>query len=79
MNLNCIIVDDEPIARDLLRNYIEQVPYLTLAAVCADAFEAMQALNRQDVDLVILDINMPRLSGLDMSEDPAHVVFTRIA
>lgn len=66
MNLNCIIVDDEPIARDLLRNYIEQVPYLTLTAACADAFEAMQALNRQDVDLVILDINMPRLSGLDM-------------
>ncbi|HTJ13332.1 MAG TPA: LytTR family DNA-binding domain-containing protein [Dinghuibacter sp.] len=66
MNLNCIIVDDEPIARDLLRTYIEQVPYLTLAATCADAFEAMQALGRQDVDLVILDINMPRLSGLDM-------------
>lgn len=66
MNLNCIIVDDEPIARDLLRSYIEQVPYLTLTAACANAFEAMQALNRQDVDLVILDINMPRLGGLDM-------------
>ena len=66
MNLNCIIVDDEPIARDILKNYIEQVPYLTLVGECEDAFEAMQVLNKQDVDLVILDINMPRLTGLDM-------------
>jgi DNA-binding LytR/AlgR family response regulator len=66
MSLNCIIVDDEPIARDILRNYISQVPYLNLTGECGDAFEAMQLINRQPVDLVILDINMPRLSGLDM-------------
>lgn len=66
MTLNCIIVDDEPIARDILRNYISQVPYLNLTGECSDAFEAMQLINRQPVDLVILDINMPRLSGLDM-------------
>src|SRR3984957_2697099 len=66
MTLNCIIVDDEPIARDILRTYIAQVPYLNLAGECSDAFEAMQLLNRQPVDLVVLDINMPRLSGLDM-------------
>ena len=66
MNLNCIIVDDEPIARDILRTYIGQVPYLTLVGECEDAFEAMQVLNKQDVDLVILDINMPRFTGLDM-------------
>jgi two-component system LytT family response regulator len=66
MTINCIIVDDEPIARDILRTYIAQVPYLNLVGECSDAFEAMQLLNRQQVDLVVLDINMPRLSGLDM-------------
>lgn len=66
MSLNCIIVDDEPIAKDLLRNYVLQVPYLNLIGECSDAFEAMQLINEQSVDLVILDINMPRLSGLDM-------------
>jgi len=66
MTLNCIIVEDEPIARDILRTYILQVPYLTLLGECADAFEAMQLIYKQAVDLVFLDINMPRLSGLDM-------------
>ena len=66
MTLNCLIVDDEPIARDILRTYISQVPYLNLSGECSDAFEAMQLVNRQSVDLIVLDINMPRLSGLDM-------------
>jgi two-component system, LytTR family, response regulator len=66
MTLNCIIVDDEPIARDILRTYISQVPYLNLAGECSDAFEAMQMINRLTVDLIVLDINMPRLNGLDM-------------
>lgn len=66
MTLNCIIVEDEPIARGILRTYILQVPYLRLLGECTDAFEAMQLINKQAVDLVFLDINMPRLSGLDM-------------
>jgi len=64
--INCIIVDDEPIARDLLTNYISQVPYLRLAGTCSNAFEAMQLLNTKDVELIILDINMPRLSGFEL-------------
>ena len=66
MNITCIIVDDEPIARDILKSYIEQVPYLTLVASCENAFEAMQVLNTKDIDLIILDINMPRLTGFEM-------------
>src|ERR1700761_6385619 len=66
MNINCIIVDDEPIARDILKTYIEQIPYLTLIASCEDAFEAMQILNKKEIDLIILDINMPRLTGFEM-------------
>jgi two-component system, LytTR family, response regulator len=64
--MNCIIVDDEPIARDILKTYIEQIPYLTLVACCEDAFEAMRILNEKEIDLIILDINMPRLSGFEM-------------
>jgi len=66
MNINCIIVDDEPIARDILKNYIGQVPYLNLIASCEDAFEAMHILKTKDIDLIILDINMPRLTGFEM-------------
>ncbi|HVW12775.1 MAG TPA: LytTR family DNA-binding domain-containing protein [Mucilaginibacter sp.] len=66
MTLNCLIVDDEPIARDILRSYVSQVPYLNFSGECSDAFEAMQVINRQSVDLIVLDINMPRLSGLDL-------------
>src|ERR1700744_3045110 len=66
MNINCIIVDDEPIARDILKKYIEQVPYLTLVASCEDAFEAMEILKTKEVELIILDINMPRLTGFEM-------------
>lgn len=66
MNINCIIVDDEPIARDILKNYIDHIPYLILIASCEDAFEAMRVMNEKDVNLIILDINMPRLNGLEM-------------
>ena len=66
MNINCIIVDDEPIARDIIKTYIGQIPYLTLVASCEDAFDAMQVLSKKDIDLVILDINMPRLNGFEM-------------
>ena len=66
MTINCLVVDDEPIARDILKTYVEQVPYLTLVASCEDAFEAMQLINKGNIDLIILDINMPRLTGFDM-------------
>ena len=66
MTVKCLVVDDEPIARDILVAYIGQVPYLHLEGVCGDAFEAMAILNKTDIDLIILDINMPRLTGLEM-------------
>jgi two-component system, LytTR family, response regulator len=64
--LNCIVVDDEPIARDILINYISQIPYLKFIASCKDAFEAMEILKEKSVDLMFLDINMPRLTGLSL-------------
>lgn len=76
---SCMIVDDEPIARDLLKNYCARVPFLTVAAVCKDGLEALEILQREKIDLVILDINMPKLSGLSLLRtlaDPPDVIIS---
>lgn len=58
--LKCIIADDEPIARQILENYIEQIPNLEVLASCKDAFEVMKILQNQSADILFLDINMPK-------------------
>jgi DNA-binding LytR/AlgR family response regulator len=65
MSINCLIIDDEPLSRDVLRNYVEDHPDLCLQAECKDAFEAMSQLEEKSVDLIFLDINMPKLSGIN--------------
>jgi DNA-binding LytR/AlgR family response regulator len=67
MNINCIIVDDEPISRDILRKYISDIPGMILSAECKDAFEATRHLAEHSTDLIFLDINMPRLSGVSFA------------
>ena len=62
--MNCIAVDDEPLALKLLQDNISKVPFLKLVAGCNDAFEAMKALQENKVDLVFIDIQMPGLTGL---------------
>jgi DNA-binding LytR/AlgR family response regulator len=77
--IRVIIVDDEPLALDVLETYIEKVPGLQLIARCSNAFEANDALKKQKVDLMFLDIQMPQLSGIDFLKtlsDPPLVVFT---
>ncbi|WP_271767768.1 LytR/AlgR family response regulator transcription factor [Aquimarina algiphila] len=77
--LKCIIADDEPIARQILENYIGQVPNLELIASCKDAFEVMELLQKQMVDILFLDINMPKLSGLSLLKtmiDRPEVIIT---
>jgi len=64
MNMNCIVVDDEPLALKLLADNISKVPYLHLIAACSNAFEALKALQENDIDLIFIDIQMPGLSGL---------------
>ena len=62
--MNCIAVDDEPLALKLLQDNISKVPFLKLVAACNDAFEAMNALQEKKIDLVFIDIQMPGLTGL---------------
>lgn len=64
--LQCIIADDEPIARQILENYIESIPNLKLMASCKNAFEVMEVLEENSADILFLDINMPKLSGLSL-------------
>ncbi len=67
--INCIIVEDEPLAMKLIESYVLQTPFLKLKAKCSSAIEAIQYLNSDDsVELVFLDIQMPDLSGMDFSK-----------
>ena len=63
--IKAIIVDDEPLALDVLETYIAQLPELELVAICENALEAREVLKEHDVDLMFLDINMPQLTGID--------------
>jgi len=64
--LRCIVADDEPIARQILQSYIEETPNLKLLASCKNAFEVMELLQQDQVDILFLDINMPKLTGLSL-------------
>jgi two-component system, LytTR family, response regulator len=62
--INCIAVDDEPLALDLLADNILNVPYLNLIKKCRTAFDALDVLEREEIHLIFLDVQMPRLTGL---------------
>jgi len=75
--LSVLIVDDEPLARENLRCMLQQDPLVTLAGECANALEAIGAIHRLRPDVVFLDIQMPRISGLEMIGmiDPASMPY----
>lgn len=77
--IQCLIVDDEPPARDVLRRYIELMPSLSLSGECANAVETMSFLQQHPVDLLFLDIHMPQLKGIDLLKilsNPPKVILT---
>ncbi|MBD2704603.1 response regulator transcription factor [Spirosoma sp. BT702] len=79
MNLRCLLVDDEPPALDVLEIYIESVEGLTVAARCENALQAFQVLQQQPIDLMFLDITMPKLLGTDFLRslhNPPQVIIT---
>ncbi len=70
--LQCIAIDDEPLALSLLEDNISKVPFLHLVAKCSDAFEAMKVLQAHPVDLIFIDIQMPGMTGLQFIETLAQ-------
>jgi len=79
MRINCLIVDDEPNAVDLLTAYVAQVPYLSLAHACYDAGEALAWIQGRRVELIFLDINLPGMSGMELAQTVTgaqRIIFT---
>lgn len=77
MKLRCLLVDDEPLAVRLISSYIQQVPGLEILAACNSAMEAFTVLQRHRIDLIFLDIKMPKLIGTDFLRslpDPPRVI-----
>lgn len=66
MNLTCLIVEDEPLARNLLTDYVKKVPSLELVDVCASPLAAIEVLKQKKVDLLFLDIQMPEITGITL-------------
>lgn len=78
-HIHCIIVDDEPVARDILRGHLEKIDRIRIVASCKNALEAFKAINDHPVDLVFLDINMPEIDGLAFARSMTRqikVIFT---
>ncbi len=65
MKLNCLVVDDEPMARKGLAEYVNEVAFLNLVAQCENALKAASFINQNEIDLIFLDIQMPKLSGIE--------------
>jgi DNA-binding LytR/AlgR family response regulator len=79
MKLHCLVVDDEPIAQQILENYISQIEALLLVGKANNAFEALNILHQEKIDVLFLDIKMPSLSGLEMLktlQNPPRVILT---
>ncbi|MEZ5106710.1 MAG: response regulator transcription factor [Draconibacterium sp.] len=79
MKTNCLIIDDEPLARDLMRSHIEKLENFEIVAECGDAMKAMQELRDKRVDLMFMDIQMPQITGIEFLKtlkNPPRVVIT---
>jgi DNA-binding LytR/AlgR family response regulator len=79
IKISCMIVEDEPASQEILKRYITDYPALELTAVCSNAIEAGDKLREQSIDLIFLDITMPKISGLDFYRsltNPPYVIFT---
>ena len=79
MKTKCLIIDDEPLARDLIRNHIEKLDNFEIVAECGDAMKALQELRDQQVDLMFMDIQMPQITGIEflkILKNPPKVIIT---
>ena len=79
MMINCLIIDDETLARQVVKTYLSNFPEFSIIAECKNPIEAYTILNNEKIDLIFLDINMPKLSGLDFIKslpNPPLVIIT---
>ncbi len=79
IKITCVIVDDEPMALNLVESYVEKTPFLALKKKCSSAIEALEFIKNEPVDLLFLDIQMPDLTGLEFSKmlpNETRVIFT---
>ena len=79
MKTKCLIIDDEPLARDLVRNHLEKLDNFEIVAECGDAMKALQVLRNQHVDLMFMDIQMPQITGIEFLKtlkNPPRVIIT---
>ena len=77
--ITCVIVDDEPIAREILESFIDKTPNLELISSCKNAMEALQVSQTETIDLFFLDINMPEITGLSLAKiinKKSQIIFT---
>jgi DNA-binding LytR/AlgR family response regulator len=77
--IKCLVVDDEPMALRLIESYAQKTPFLELRAACSNAFEVLEILADENVDLIFLDIQMPELTGVELSKTLSkntRVIFT---
>src|SRR4030095_7403343 len=77
--MKAIIIDDEPLARSIVREYLQSYPHIELLQECNDGFEGVKAINQHQPDLIFLDIQMPKINGFEMLElvdNPPQVIFT---
>jgi DNA-binding LytR/AlgR family response regulator len=79
MKINCLVIDDEPLALDILESYIQKVDGLELVDKCTNPLHAFEILQKDRIDLIFLDIQMPRLTGLEFIHsisNPPKIIFT---
>ncbi len=79
MKIKCLLVDDEPLALDALESLIQKIPELEIIDRCSNAVDALQVINNKQIDLLLLDIQMPEITGIEMLKSLAHppkVIFT---
>ena len=79
LKYNCLIIEDEPLAAEVLADYIKQVPFLELRSICNDAIYALETMQSEKPDLIFLDIHLPKLKGFEFIEslkNPPHIIIT---
>ena len=79
MKMKCIIVDDEPLAIEIIESYVNRLDDLEVVGTCNNAIKAFEILQKEDVDIMFLDIQMPKLTGIDFIKtlkNPPKIILT---